>query len=249
MVTGAAGRIGNILWERLGEEWNLAGIDLRSTPDPRIVEADMLDLDVVSGLMAGVDAVVHLGARSHPSTTWKELREPNIEGTRAVLEAARQAGLRRVVFASSNHVTGMYEHDMPFKAILGGDRAGLDPGRLDRITHEWPIRPDSPYGISKAFGEALGRYYAEVFGLEVICVRIGTVNRENRPRSPRERATLLTHADLAALIDACLRVERVPYSVLYGVSANTWRIWDLEAPRRVLGWVPRENAEELRMAE
>lgn len=246
VVTGAAGLIGRVLWKNLVEGWELVGIDTRPDPDAAIVEGSMLDRETMIRLMDGASAVVHLGASSHPSAPWKELCALNIDGTRAVLESARQAGLKRVVFASSNHVTGMYENDMPYKAILEGDCAGFDPERLDRITHEWPIRPDSVYGVSKAFGEALGRYYAEVFGMEVICLRIGTVNKENRPRSPRENATLLTHADLTSLIDACLRVEQADYAVLYGVSANTWRIWDLEAPRSVVGWVPRDNAEDFR---
>ncbi|MEC4687719.1 MAG: NAD(P)-dependent oxidoreductase [Nitrospirota bacterium] len=246
VVTGAAGLIGRVLWKKQVEGWELVGIDTRPDPDAAIVEGSMLDQDTMIRLMDGASAVVHLGAGSHPSAPWKELCALNIDGTRAVLESARQAGLKRVVFASSNHVTGMYENDMPYKAILEGDCAGFDPERLDRITHEWPIRPDSVYGVSKAFGEALGRYYAEVFGMEVICLRIGTVNKENRPRSPRENATLLTHADLTSLIDACLRVEQADYAVLYGVSANTWRIWDLEAPRSVVGWVPRDNAEDFR---
>lgn len=244
VVTGAAGLIGRVLWENLVEGWELVGIDTRPHPAAEIVQGSMLDMDALDRLMDGPSAVVHLGASSDVAAPWEELIAPNIEGTRSVLEAARASGVKRFVFASSNHVTGLYENDMPYKAIMEGDREGLDPERLERISHEWPIRPDSVYGVSKAFGETLGRYYAETFGLEVICLRIGTVNEEDRPQSPRQRATLLTHRDLTALIEACLSVEKVSYAVLYAVSANTWRIWDLEEPRRVLGWIPEDNAED-----
>ena len=246
VVTGAAGLIGRVLWKNLVEGWELVGIDSRPDPDAAIVEGSMLDRETMIRLMDGASAIVHLGASSDVATSWEKLVAPNIEGTRSVLEAARQSGLKRFVFASSNHVTGLYENDMPYTAVMEGDYVSLDPERLDRITHEWPIRPDSAYGATKAFGEALGRYYAEMFGIEVICLRIGTVNKENRPQSPRHRATLLTHRDLTALIEACLSVENVPYAILYGVSANTWSIWDLEEPLRVLGWMPEDNAEDFR---
>jgi nucleoside-diphosphate-sugar epimerase len=246
VVTGAAGLIGRVLWNSPVEGWELFGIDKRPDPAATIVEGSMLDQETLSRLMDGASAVVHLGASSDVATPWEKLIAPNIEGTRSVLEAARVSGVKRFVFASSNHVTGLYENDLPYRAIMKGDCEGLDPKRLDRITHEWPIRPDSVYGASKAFGEALGRYYAEMFGLEVICLRIGTVNKEDRPQSPRQCATLLTHRDLTALIEACLNVENVSYAVVYGVSANTWSIWDLEEPRRVLGWIPEDNAEDVR---
>jgi nucleoside-diphosphate-sugar epimerase len=246
VVTGAAGLIGRILWKNQVEGWELVGIDKRPNPATAIVEGSMLDQESVSRLLDGASAVVHLGASSDIATPWEELVAPNIEGTRSVLEAARVSGVKRFVFASSNHVTGLYENDRPYRAIMEGNCEGLDPERLDRITHEWPMRPDSVYGASKAFGEALGRYYAEMFGMEVICLRIGTVNKENRPQSPRQHATMLTHRDLTALIEACLSVENVSFAILYGVSANTWRIWDLEEPRRVLGWIPEDNAEDFR---
>jgi len=246
VVTGAAGLIGRVLWNNPVEGWELVGIDKRPDPAATIVEGSMLDQESLNRLMDGASGVVHLGASSDVEAPWAKLVTPNIEGTRTVFEAARASGVKRFVFASSNHVTGLYENDPPYRAIMKGDCEGLDPKRLDRITHEWPIRPDSVYGVSKAFGETLGRYYAETFGLEVICLRIGTVNEEDRPLSPRQRATLLTHRDLTALIEACLSVEKVSYAVLYGVSANTWRIWDLEEPRRVLGWIPEDNAADIR---
>jgi uronate dehydrogenase len=161
-------------------------------------------------------------------------------------EAAREAGVRRVIFASSNHVVGMYENDEPYASIVAGDYEGLEPARLPLIGADAPIRPDGPYGAGKAFGEAAGRYYADMHGLSVICLRIGTVNASDRPEDPREFATLLTHRDLVHLIRRCLDVPELPFGVFYGVSANTWRFWDIDGARRALGYEPQDDAEQWR---
>jgi hypothetical protein len=172
----------------------------------------------------------------------------NIIGTSSVFEAALRARVRKIIFASSNHVTGLYENDEPYKSIVEGRYENLNPDLIPKITHEMPIRPDGPYGISKVFGEAVGRYYSEAFGMEVLCLRIGSVNRQDRTLKPRHYATLLTHRDLATLIEACLRAENVPFGIFYGVSANTWRFWDIDHPREVLCWRPKDNAEVFRTA-
>lgn len=98
--------------------------------------------------------------------------------------------------SSSNHVVGMYEHDEPYASVVAGRYERLDPDELPRLKADAPTRPDGPYGVGKAFGEAAGRYYSEAFGLSVICLRIGTVTGENRPEEPRHFATMLTHRDL-----------------------------------------------------
>ena len=165
------------------------------------------------------------------------------------LEAARLAGVRRVVFASSNHVTGMVERDEPYASILAGAYDGLDPSSLLRVGVDDPVRPDGPYGIGKALGEAAARYYAEEYGLSVICLRIGTVNQANRPTNARHFSTLLTHRDLVELVRCCLEApESLRFAVFYGVSGNTWRIWDIENARETIGFEPRDNAESWREA-
>jgi GDP-D-mannose dehydratase len=190
--------------------------------------------------------VIHLAANSNADANWEEIVHSNIEGTRAVFEAARRTGVQKIIFASSNHVTGLYENDEPYRSIVAGRYEKIEPDHPAMITHETAIRPDGPYGISKVFGEAVGRYYSEVFGMEVLCLRIGTVNSQNRPLEIRHYATLLTHRDLSTLIEACLEVENVNFDIFYGVSENTWRFWDIEHPKEILGWIPREDAETFR---
>jgi uronate dehydrogenase len=175
------------------------------------------------------------------------VRANNIPATLNALEAAHRAGVPRLVFASSNHVTGLYERDEPYASIVEGAYGGLDPAALTRISAADPIRPDGPYGVGKALGEAAGRMYAELHGLSVICLRIGTVNAEGRPLSARQFATLLTHGDLVQLVERSLLApasER--FGIFYGVSGNTWRIWDIADARARLGYEPRDDAEQFR---
>ena len=119
-------------------------------------------------------------------TPWPEVWKNNLRGTMNALEAARRNGVARFVYASSNHVTGMYEHEFPYSAIIAGEYSQLDPNSIPLIDSDTPLRPDSPYAIGKILGEAAARYYADVFGLRTICLRIGTVNPEDQTEaSPR----------------------------------------------------------------
>ena len=246
LVTGARGLIGSILVKALADEHAVSGLDVASGPSVDRV-GDMTKLRRVERAFEGVDAVVDLAADARMSATWKSVRENNIAATVNTFEAARAAGVRRVVFASSNHVVGLYERDEPYASIVEGAYADLDPEDVPLLTADIPIRPDSPYGIGKAFGEAVARYYAEEHGLSVICVRIGTVNRANRPENPRHFATLLSHADLVRLVRCCIAApESVRFAIYYGVSANTWRFWDVEEPRRAIGYSPQDDAEAWR---
>jgi nucleoside-diphosphate-sugar epimerase len=247
LVTGASGLIGRVLREALADRYALTGLDVRRVRGSGLHVADMRKLRRLEPVFAGHDVVVDLAANPSVSSSWDEIRTNNLPATLNAFEASRRAGVKRVVFASSNHVTGLYERDSPYSAIVAGAYDGLDPGGFTRITSRHPLRPDSPYGVGKAFGEAAGRYYAEEHGLSVLCLRIGTVNQVDRPRNAREFATLLTHRDLVALVDASIRApENLPYGVYYGVSANTWRIWDVDDAREEIDFVPVDNAEEWR---
>jgi nucleoside-diphosphate-sugar epimerase len=246
VVTGIAGCIGRIAQQFLREHWELWGVDLRSVTDLPFLLADINDQEALVPFFEGAYAVLHLAANPNEKASWRDIKDTNILGTHSVFEATRRAKVQKIVFASSNHVTGLYETNEPYKSIVAGRYNGIDPATIPKITHTMPIRPDGPYGVSKAFGEALGRYYAECFGIQVICLRIGTVNSENRPRTVDEYATLLTHSDLETLLKACLRVEGVPFDIFYGVSANTWRFWDITHAQDILGWTPQEDAERFR---
>ncbi len=224
-ITGAAGRIGSVLRAAFRPE----PVDLRlldivpiaaeaANEDARVV--DLRDLDAVTASFEGVERVVHLGGIADEAP-FGLILEGNILGTYNVFEAARRQGVRRVVFASSNHATGFYE-------------------RTERISGEAPPRPDSLYGVSKAFGEALGRLYADKHGLEVACLRIGTF--AERPRVRRDLSSWLSHRDAVSLFRACLSAP-LRFVTLYGASANTRAWWD-DTAATALGYRPQDNAED-----
>jgi hypothetical protein len=150
------------------------------------------------------------------------VRDANVDGTFKVFEAARLAGVRKIVFASTNHVTGMYE------------RAGQP------VNPEMVIRPDSLYGVSKAFGEALGRFYVDQYGLSVICLRIGSF--QPMPRNQRMLSTWLSPRDCAQLVWRAIE-SGVDFDVFYGISGNSRRYWDISNAQSLLGYAPEDDAE------
>ena len=245
-MTGAGGVIGGILREGLAGSYAVHGLDVNRGPGAEWV-ADMTSLRRIEPAFAGMSAVVDLAAKATVSESWSSVRETDWVATLNALEAARNAGVERVVFASSNHIVGMYERDEPYASVVSGRYDGLDPQTFPRIGADAPIRPDGPYGVGKALGEAAGRYYAEEYGMSVICLRIGTVNRSGRPTNVRQFATLLTHRDLVHLVDCCLAAPlSLRFGIYYGISANTWRIWDLDNARLELGYDPQDDAERWR---
>jgi NAD+ dependent glucose-6-phosphate dehydrogenase len=234
-ITGGAGMIGGILRERLADQFAIRPL---SRPD-----ADITDLPALERAFAGIDAVVHLAADADLGASWDELLPANVIGVHNVFEAARRAGVHRVVFASSNHVMGMYMWD--------ADRF-TDPERPDELPVDAPIRPDSLYGASKAWGEALGRLYAERHGLDVVCLRIGWVTDDDQHPSdtasrsePAEVARRapgmwLSHRDCASVTEAALTAD-VQFAIVNGVSDNTGRWFSLDEGRRLLGWEPQDG--------
>jgi uronate dehydrogenase len=246
LVTGSGGLIGGILRAGLSASYDVEGLDVARGPGTDWA-VDMKRLRRAQPAFEGVSAVIDLAADSSASASWETVLANNIPVTLNALEAARRAGVRRVVYASSNHVVGMFERDEPYASIVGGSYDGLNPETVPRLGADAPIRPDGAYGAGKAFGEAAARFYAEEHQLSVICLRIGTVNREDRPLNARQFATLLTHRDLVELVTRCLTApESVRFGIFYGVSGNTWRLWEIDSARDVLGYRPRDNAESWR---
>lgn len=224
LITGAAGDIGSCLREGLrplADELVLTDVrPLEPVAGERFVQADLVDRDALARTAHRVDAVVHLGGIP-TEASFDELLGPNLVGTFNVFEAARGSGVPRVVFASSNHAAGFY----PVEEILTGREAP---------------RPDTLYGVTKAYGEALGHMYVDKFGLEVICIRIGGFLE--RPHQVRDLSTWLSHGDAVRLFVACLTAPDVGFRVVYGASANTRLHWDL-SPARELGYEPQDDAE------
>lgn len=252
LITGATGLIGGCLAQRLPElgDYELSGLDIVEPEEgswDQFTVADCFDYDAMSPVFDGQDAVVHLAANAPVSTAWPDVLRNNIASTHNVYEASRAAGVKRLVFASSNHAVGNFELDEPYASIVRGDYSLVDedPSEIPVVDRSVQVRPDSDYGVSKVFGEATGRYYSEHFGLEVACLRIGTVNRADSPINIRSLATWLSHRDLAQLVHLCL-TRPLRFEVFYGVSDNRWRFWDIEHAREVLGYDPQDDGEEYR---
>jgi nucleoside-diphosphate-sugar epimerase len=246
LVAGAGGVIGSILWEKLDSRYELHGIDLHGDRSRGIRRADVRRARSIRNAFDQVEAVVDLATGSTLDLSWDQV-EADISGRVNILEAARLQGVRRYIFASSNHVTGMYEFDQPYASIVAGMYDGLDPASVPLVGTDWPIRPDSPYGAGKAFSEAAARYYSDRYGISCICLRIGTVLAEDRPKVSRHYATLLTHSDLGRLVGCALGApSELRYGVYYGVSANTWRFWDISNATQELGYEPQDDAERFR---
>ena len=227
LVTGAAGIIGRTACAGLAARgWRVRGLDVRpldgvSGLDGPPVIADVQDGAAIERACAGMDAVVHLAGISGEAS-FPEILAANIDGTYQVFDAARRAGVERVVYASSNHAVGFTP-------------------RTELLDIDVPPRPDTYYGVSKVFGEALGRLYVDRYGLQVVCLRIGTW--QDRPTAPRHLSTWLSPSDGVRLLHAALSAPDVGYAVAYGISANTRAWWDL-APARALGYLSVDDAEE-----
>jgi nucleoside-diphosphate-sugar epimerase len=248
LVTGAEGAIGTAVREFLPERYDLRCITREPAPFPSVV-ADIADRASIERAFDRVEAVVHLAAASSVSSPWDEILASNLVGTYNVFEAAAERGVSRLVFASSNHVIGMDEID---------NAPGLydidDPRVFDETAE---LRPDSLYGVSKVYGEALARYYVERHGLSAVCLRIGTVRADDDAtatatvpdplehltpdeRRKRIRATWLSRRDVAELIAAAIEAP-VRWAVVYGISNNPRQFWSLAGARR-LGFEPRDAA-------
>jgi uronate dehydrogenase len=242
LITGAAGLVGTVLMRGLEGRYDVVGVDRALRRPPNVRRRNLARGRRLEPIFAGADAVVDLAGLPSHRTPWKAVWRNNLRATLNVLEAARRAGVRRYVFASSNHVTGGYERDEPYSAIVAGDYDGLDPDWLPLVGTNRPVRPDGPYALGKVLGEAAARWYSDAHGLSAVCLRIGTVNAEDRPLEPRHFATLLTHADLLRLVEAALTAD-VRFAVCYGVSRNTWRFWDI---KNEIGYEPQDDAERYR---
>ncbi|MGO4524864.1 NAD-dependent epimerase/dehydratase family protein [Microvirga sp. 2MCAF35] len=225
LITGAAGRLGTILRRSLAGQCELVRLSDIVPMEPagageQIVSCDLADEAAVRGLCEGVDAVIHLGGLPY-ETGWSEMLRTNIGGTVNLYEGARHAGVERVIFASSNHATGMYPNDR----TLSGESSP---------------RPDSRYGLTKAFGEDVAALYAYKHGIRSLCLRIGSCLP--KPDNRRALSTWLSQDDFVRLVQVGLTADYV-HEIVYGVSRNTRSWWDNSAAHR-LGYEPRDNAED-----
>jgi NAD+ dependent glucose-6-phosphate dehydrogenase len=246
LLTGAGGRVGQAILRGLGDahDWRLLDrepLTADSLPDgvseDEVVVADITDDEAMREAMQGVGAVVHLAGDPRPEAPWTSVLENNIDGTRTVFEAAVDAGGGTVAFASSNHAVSAYETDDRTPGMYRTD----DEYRLDGS--ELP-RPGNLYGVSKAAGETLGRYYHDAAGLSVVCVRIGNLTESHPPRNyERGQAMWLSHRDCAHLFDRCIEAD-YGYEIVYGISDNERKYYSIERAKEALGYDPRDDSAE-----
>ena len=240
LLTGAGGRVGEAILANLAEEyeWRLLDRDPPTEDHPgEFVVADITDEAAVREAMGGIDAVIHLAGDPRKTAPWESVLPNNIDGTKVVYEAAVDAGVEKVAFASSNHAVGAYETDERTPELYRVD----DDFRLDGT--ELP-RPGNLYGVSKATGEFLGRYYHDEYGLSVACVRIGNLTKGHPPIDyERGQAMWLSYRDCAHLFDRCVKAD-YGFEIVYGISDNDRKYYSIDRAREVLGYDPQDNSAE-----
>ena len=228
LITGAAGGIGTRMRHLLKGIYPRLILSDQEMPnnltsEEEFIAADLTEMSSIKKLLKGVDGVLHLGGRTM-SAEWEIIHGSNIVGCYNLFEAARINKVQRIVFASSNHTIGFY----PRHARIGVDKK---------------VRPDSLYGVSKVFGEALGSYYADKFGIGVLAIRIGNV--DDQPVDERRLSIWISPRDLVQLVRIGLEHPDIGYELVWGASDNARSWWDNEPARR-LGYRPQDRAEDQR---
>jgi len=223
VVTGAAGRIGSVVLDRLSSRWQIRATDLK--PAGGIEALDVTDFERCAATFRGADAVVHLAANPSPDAEWSALSGPNVDGAYAVAAAARECGVRRLVLASSVQAMTAYPETLQLRA-------------------EDAPRPANLYGATKAWAEALGSWVAASSPTSVVALRIGYFSGQppaGDRATPRNLSAWLSHGDCARLIQAAVESEHDGFVVVNGISANRFRIAELGAAERQIGYEPVDD--------
>jgi len=240
LLTGAGGRVGEAVLRGLEDEyeWKLL---LHSPPDEEpdheYIVGDVIDEDDVAAAMEGVGAVIHLAGDPRPSAPWDSVLANNIDGTEKMYEAAVAEGVETFVYASSNHAVGAFETDERTPEMYREDDKFLLDGT------EFP-RPGNHYGVSKAAGEVLGRYYHDEYGISVCNIRIGNLTEGHPPIDyERGQAMWLSYPDCARIHRCALEAD-YEFEIVYGISDNDRKYYSLERAREALGYDPQDNSAE-----
>ena len=224
LMTGAAGRIGSLMRKELAGKYRMRLSDLKPVGELRagetFMQADIANLEDALRITKGVDAVVHFGGQSGENT-WEKILNANIVGFYNTLEAARRNGVKRFLVATSNHAVGFYRCDQT-------------------IDHRVYIKPDSRYGVSKVFNEALASLYADRYGMQMFCMRIGNVN--HAPIDRRRLAIWISPRDMAQLVTIGIEQPDLSFEIVYGVSDNA-RSWYDNSNALRLGYRPQDRSE------
>lgn len=256
LVTGAYGLIGNSVYAHLAnqpERYEPFGMVRRARPSTRIEGGDFLpippehlavvdlgDLDGLCRAAAGIDVIVHMAADPDGRAGWQSVLASNIIGAHNLFEAARAAGVKRVIYASTNQVVFGYRAEEPYRALLEG--GGPADRRAAPIRHDQPTRPLNDYACSKVYGEALAHMYAQVHGMSCIALRIGWVTADD---SVPNRALWCSRRDIVQLVERCIEAPlTLRFDVFFGHSNNQHNLVDIAHAREVVGYSPLDSAEE-----
>ena len=229
LITGPVGRVGTQIVPLLREHFALRLLDVKPLPatnDDEVLQADIRDFDALRSACAGVKALLHLAAIPDEDEFYTRLSPMNLVGAYNAFEAARQAGLGKVIFASTGQTVVNY-------------------GRNHWVTTEMPVRPCTVYACTKVFGEALARYYSDIHGLRVICIRICYFRAYDDPLlcipDHEVQRTWCSPRDLTQLIVKSIHSD-VRFAIFFGISNNTQRVWDLSNAQQLVGYDPKDNA-------
>jgi uronate dehydrogenase len=229
LITGAAGKLGSSLREGLKARggYEIVAADLKPDPQAGVVALDVTDAQRLLELTEGVDAVLHFAWAEDGEDFLGKVLPINVTGAYNVYEAARENGVKRVIFASSNHSTGFY-------------RVG------ETVEPEEPYRPDSFYGLSKCYIELLGRFYADKYGISSINIRIGNFPGDDRPHSERSAHIWISSRDIVQLAACCIEADSsIDFLSLYGTSDNSDNYYDIKYLEALIGYKPQDDASKL----
>ena len=243
LLTGSKGLIGDLIKKKLGHKYNFFLTDRlipQDKDDETYFELDISNFSKVKRVFEHIpklEYIIHLAGDSNANANWESALTNNIHGTWNIYKAASERkDIKRIIFASSNHITGGYEY------INGSKTQNLHNQESPSMISPQDLpRPDGPYGISKLTGEAIARYFYDCHNIESVCLRIGTVNRQNEPQCERESSTLLCWDDLIDLFECAIQASNnfKGFGIYYGVSNNKKRFWDISNATKEIGFSPK----------
>ena len=250
LVTGLNGVVGAAMRPALEERYDLFALSrsgVGDLPEDHVFKADIADMDSLIEPFTGIDVVVNLaaaGGLSDPDGmdgSWERMLKYNIEGCYNVLEAAKRAGVKRVILASSGATSNGYELEEPYKSLVSVEEIPL-PESWDMVSEHSEPKPVSLYGVTKLFGEDLGRYYALTSDLSVINLRISSTGREDKAGPGRGQANWQSHRDLQQLTVKCIEApESIRFDIFWSTSDNKKLFRDNSRAKEVLGYAPQDG--------
>lgn len=249
LITGASGLIAGLAIKNLGDKYEFSGLSRRPVAGiPHRVGDISESRESIQPAFTGMHTVLHLAAANGDDQwmSWPPTMAITVQGTLNVFEAARLAGVKRIVHFSSGSTQVAWEWDpgSPYAKLANGPNEEI-PEKWPMVELDWAVRPDSPYAVGKIFGEHLGRYYADKYGISTLVIRCAAVLREDRPMIRRHFASYFSHADCVQLMDKCLGApESMLFDIFNGISENKYHWRSTEHTKKTLGWKPTGSADK-----